>query len=367
MAGDEKKKKTRRGKEPKTCTSRESIDEDDGTQVESRQKAKKTRKPMTRRTRQPTNRDHYKPLQDTIAHQFLRTFCLETNKKGVDGLLEEFNAIKAETIAKPPMTAQTTNLQNGKNRYGDVCCTDATRVVLKWPPGGSDYIHANWIDYRGKRDFICTQGPTVDSIDDFWRMIWQEKCKAIVMLCEIMEQGRRKCEPYWPSEKDGVMCTKVGLKVKNLGIERHEEAMLTVAKLQVSSDSGGEPLEVTHIKWNNWPDRGAPSNKLAPFLLLKQLQDKAPVVVHCSAGIGRTGTIVAIDMALQTVNAKESLNMATVVKELRSKRHGSVQMDVQYLYIHRSLMEYAKNISIVTGDQIEPFCIRYDAFMQSRG
>ncbi|RCN45551.1 Protein-tyrosine phosphatase [Ancylostoma caninum] len=81
----------------------------------------------------------------------------------------------------------------------DVFCTDETRVVLSWPPGENDYIHANWVSGSDTpKKFICTQAPTKNTVEDFWRMIWQEGCKSIVMLCNITECGKKKCEQYWP-------------------------------------------------------------------------------------------------------------------------------------------------------------------------
>ncbi|KAL6734802.1 hypothetical protein Aduo_005302 [Ancylostoma duodenale] len=118
---------------------------------------------------------------------------------GVRGLIKEFITMRSQTqpIGNKPKVAFDANPQ--KNRYKDVFCTDETRVVLSWPPGKNDYIHANWVSGSDvPKKFICTQAPTKNTVEDFWRMIWQEQCKSIVMLCNIMECGKKKCEQYWP-------------------------------------------------------------------------------------------------------------------------------------------------------------------------
>uniref|UniRef100_A0A915DE17 Uncharacterized protein n=1 Tax=Ditylenchus dipsaci TaxID=166011 RepID=A0A915DE17_9BILA len=220
-----------------------SIDEDDGTQVETKTPVKKR---PTRRVRKSA------AIDDPDAQKQLRIFCLKAIETGVEGLVKEFLAIKAETTAAPPKVAFDAN--KPKNRYQDVFCADQTRVILTWPPSNpSDYVHANWVEYRGEKQFICTQGPTEATVDDFWRL------------------------------------HKLGADHQNLNVIQAEE-MLTVSRLQVSSNEPNvEPLEVKHVKWNEWPDRGVPKQKMAPFRLLARIHNIEPILVHCSAGIGRTG------------------------------------------------------------------------------
>ncbi|GMT14514.1 hypothetical protein PFISCL1PPCAC_5811, partial [Pristionchus fissidentatus] len=115
-------------------------------------------------------------------------------------------------------------------------------------------IHANWVDVPDKRRYICTQGPITATIDDFWRMIWQEKCKSIVMLCNIVECGKKKCEQYWPETGEasyGALQVKVTAKAEF-------EKLITVTNLTVTD--GSDSLELEHIIWNNWPDKGVPAD-----------------------------------------------------------------------------------------------------------
>ncbi|VDM27241.1 unnamed protein product [Toxocara canis] len=215
----------------------------------------------------------------------------------------------------------------------DVFCIDETRVVLNYPPGQNDYIHANYVAVRNnKKRFICTQA-------NFWRMVWQEKSKAVIMLCSIMECGKKKCEQYWPAATGETM--NFGkLCIKNIKIIEVEKIM-SVTKLNITDGSG--ELEVEHIAWTTWPDRGVPENFLACFRLLQRVKDVECIVIHCSAGIGRTGTIVGLEVANQMFDHGEKVSMREIVQEMRKQRHGSVQTDIQYVYMHRCIIGLSEN------------------------
>lgn len=152
-------------------------------------------------------------------------------------------------------------------------------MVLQGPP--SDYIHANYVEFKGTNKFICTQGPIDKTINDFWRMVLQERCQAIVMLCELVEMGKSKCADYYPVEAGSTKEILGGIIVSNQCVIPIDN-MMTQSKLVVSW--GDKKIEVKHYKWNNWPDRGVPDNKMAPFRLITRLQKNCPVIIHCSAG-----------------------------------------------------------------------------------
>uniref|UniRef100_A0A7E4VDN1 Protein-tyrosine phosphatase n=1 Tax=Panagrellus redivivus TaxID=6233 RepID=A0A7E4VDN1_PANRE len=335
-----------------------SQNDDDGTQIEQ---AAPKKGAGTRRRRQNTQKTE---TEAQGMQQALRQFTLATVEAGVDKLVKEFNDIKAATAAVPAKTAFDANPE--KNRYKDVFCVDESRVILTWPPGNTcDYVHANWVPIKGEKKFICTQGPTDKTVDDFWRLVYQEKIKAIVMLCNILEMGKKKCEQYWPEKAGDKMTTSHGISIKTAEVTEPEKALI-VSKLEISVE-GGESFVVSHWLWQHWPDRGVPENFMACFRLLTKLKPFTPALVHCSAGIGRTGTIVGLEMAHQVLLAGERLVMADVVKELRSHRHGSVQTDIQYVYMHRVLISLAENRKIVKHEEIAPFFETYDAFVKSRG
>jgi protein-tyrosine phosphatase len=338
-----------------------SQNDDDGTQIETGTTvAKKSAgtKRVKRKEAEKTQTEH-NALQTS-----LRQFALSTCETGIPQLVEEFTKIKQMGQANiPPKTAFDANPD--KNRYKDVFCIDESRVVLTWPPGcTSDYIHANWVPIRGEKKFICTQGPIEKSVDDFWRLVWQEKTKAIVMLCGIFELGKKKCEQYWNEKAGEQMKVASGITIKTVEVSEAEKN-LTISKLELSVE-GQENLVVFHYLWKEWPDRGVPENFMACLRLLTKLKIFSPAVVHCSAGIGRTGTIVGLEVAMQILQAGERLVMADVVKELRQHRHGSVQTDVQYVYMHRVLIGLAENKKYVKREEIASFYESYETFVKGK-
>ncbi|GMT18588.1 hypothetical protein PFISCL1PPCAC_9885, partial [Pristionchus fissidentatus] len=282
---------------------------------------------------------------------------------GIQGLLAEFDDIKRTTqpIGGTPKIAFDSHAD--RNRYKDVYCVDESRVVLKWPEGALDYIHANWAPVDDKRKYICTQGPIVATIDDFWRMVWQEKCLSIVMLCNIVEQGKKKCEQYYPESGEfEAQYGQVNVKVK----DRQEWCKFITISTLILSD-GKDNRECEHYHWNNWPDRGVPLDVTTCMKLLTRLKRLSPTVIHCSAGIGRTGTIVGLDMMIAKIMAGEKTTLKDVVVELRGKRHGSVQMDIQYLYMHRVMLADAVLKKVATDAEVADFINQYETLCKQRG
>lgn len=298
-----------------------------------------------------------KPVQEAYVH-FVKTTCAT----GIQGLLEEFNDIKKQTqaIGDTPKMAFDNNAT--KNRYKDVFCVDESRVVLKWPEGQGDYIHANWVAVDEKRKYICTQGPIVGTIEDFWRMVWQEKSKSILMLCNIVEQGKKKCEQYWPEGGGEAQYGPISVKVV-----KSREWMKFMTRTTLSLSDGTDRLDVEHIQWNDWPDRGVPLDVTTCVCLITLLAKMTPTTIHCSAGIGRTGTIVGLDLMLTKMKAGHKVSLKEVVIGLRGRRHGSVQMDIQYLYMHRVLLADALQKQIVGEEDIADFVGQYEALCKQRG
>ncbi|KAK0390389.1 hypothetical protein QR680_019333 [Steinernema hermaphroditum] len=323
---------------------------DDGTQIERRTKE---RSKLNRKGNKEGHPDA----------QLLRHFCLDTMKTGVAKLSKEFNETRAASLKQSiARTAFDKNMD--KNRYKDVVCGDEGRVVLTWPPGhANDYIHANWVPVKGEKKYICTQGPTEKTVEDFWRLVWQENIKAIIMLCGVMEMGKKKCEQYWPAKQDDTMISGA-LTIKNMKVSEAEKVLVSTF-LEITHE--GKTHKVEHIIWNGWPDRGVPDNHLGCLRLIRKISPMSPVIVHCSAGIGRTGTIVGLDMCLHNLASSEKVVMADIVKELRVYRHGSVQTDVQYIYMHRVLFALAENHKAVTKEDIRSFITEYDAFIKAKG
>ncbi|GMR41522.1 hypothetical protein PMAYCL1PPCAC_11717, partial [Pristionchus mayeri] len=331
--------------------------DDDGTQVDqsAKRKKKSTQGSNGRKKRQNTT------LNENAYKNAFKEFVANSCKMGIQGLLAEFDDIKKQTQAIGATPKIAFDAHPDKNRYKDVFCVDGSRVVLNG--GAHDYIHANWVETHDKPQYICTQGPITATIDDFWRMVWQEKCKSIVMLCNIMECGKKKCEQYWP-EAAGQEIKYGELTVKATAKGEFEKLM-TVTNLTMTD--GSDSHEVEHIIWNNWPDRGVPSDVLTCFKLLEKLKKLSPTVIHCSAGIGRTGTIVGLDLIISRLKAGEVKTAKEIVIELRSKRHGSVQMDIQYLYMHRVLIALGLSRKVVKESEVKAFIDAYEALCKQRG
>ncbi|XP_010221947.1 PREDICTED: tyrosine-protein phosphatase non-receptor type 9 [Tinamus guttatus] len=224
------------------------------------------------------------------------------------GIYEEYEDIRRRSPAGTFVCSLAPHNQE-KNRYGDVPCLDQTRVKLAKPysrPELTDYINASFMDgYKQRNAYIGTQGPLENTYGDFWRMVWEQNVLVIVMTTRLEEGGRRKCGQYWPLEKD-FQVRYGALTITNLGVENLNHYKKTV--LELHSSESRERRLVSHFQYLSWPDYGVPSSAatLIDFLgAVKQQQRVAasalgprfkghpggpPVVVHCSAGIGRTGT-----------------------------------------------------------------------------
>ncbi|PIC52900.1 hypothetical protein B9Z55_002820 [Caenorhabditis nigoni] len=196
-------------------------------------------------------------------------------------------------------------------------------------------------------------------------MIWQEKAPCVVMLCNIMELGKKKCEQYWPESVDGSMVLMDGkLTVKITEAAKEVEQNILLMKISITDDKGAVHA-FEHWQWKAWPDRGVPEIPMAVFRLLIRLKTASPIIVHCSAGIGRTGSIVGLEIALVKFCAGEKVVLKEIVKDIRNQRHGSVQTDAQYLFMHRVLLALAENRKI-TSPEMSVFVTEYDKLIATK-
>uniref|UniRef100_A0A0N4ZVD5 Protein-tyrosine phosphatase n=1 Tax=Parastrongyloides trichosuri TaxID=131310 RepID=A0A0N4ZVD5_PARTI len=242
-------------------------------------------------------------------------------------------------------------------------CFDHTRVTLQ--SGDSleetgDYIHANYLHLdKTKANYIACQAPLPTTICDFWRMIWQENVQAIVMLCDIIECGKKKCEEYFPTASNRMM----SFGNFSLTSQKQYEIEKGLRGNEIEIMYKNETKKVMHFHWYSWPDKGVPDNYLMCLRVMnKAMVCKPPIVVHCSAGVGRTGTIVTIDYLMCKLQ-KESTTptLKSIVLELRDCRHKFVQVDLQYLYIHRVILSYALQKGIINGESAVLWLEDYNA------
>lgn len=266
---------------------------------------------------------------------------------GVEGISLQFNTLE---VPDGPCAAYGLPENIYKNRYLDVQCFDATRVILKENPNGSDYINASYVQTDDMM-FICTQGPRINTIEDFWIMILQEQTKIIVQLCAYVENGRDKCTPYFPS-MGASNYGSVSVQVSGPPVKFTLLPNVTCTNIIVSHR--GLSQEVLHIGYEGWPDCGIPDSlsvcrEICTFVL--NHHNNKPVVVHCSAGIGRTGTFVAIEQAIQKLRKGDPLDLRDVVRSVRQQRKGAIINCLQYLYIFRLMLEVLIVEGFVGKDQ----------------
>ncbi|KAH8419235.1 hypothetical protein KR222_011240, partial [Zaprionus bogoriensis] len=250
------------------------------------------------------------------------------------------------------------------NNHNSHPADDHSRVHLHPTPGQKknlDYINANFIDgYQKAHAFIGTQGPLPDTFDCFWRMIWEQRVAIIVMITNLVERGRRKCDMYWP--KDGVETYGV-IQVKL--VEEEVMSTYTVRTLQIKhmklkkkKQCNMEKL-VYQYHYTNWPDHGTPDHPLPVLNFIKKSSaanpaEAGPIVVHCSAGVGRTGTYIVLDAMLKQIQQKSIVNVFGFLRHIRAQRNFLVQTEEQYIFLHDALVEaIASGETNLTTDQVE--------------
>jgi netrin-G3 ligand len=274
------------------------------------------------------------PIRDFAAHV--------ARLKAGDGSLfsQEYESI--EPGQQFMWEASSAEINKTKNRYANVIAYDHSRVQLQPLDGipGSDYINANFIDgYRRQNAYIATQGPLVETIADFWRMIWEHRCPAIVMMTKLEERNRSKCDQYWPSRG-----TEAYGFVHVTLLEVIELATYTVRTFQLSREGYYDKREVRQFQFTAWPDHGVPDHPTPLLLFMRRVKfmtppDCGPLVVHCSAGVGRTGTFIVIDATLERIKHVSTVDIYGHVTCLRAQRNYMVQTEDQYVFIHDAILE----------------------------
>uniref|UniRef100_F1L6E4 Phosphotidylinositol phosphatase PTPRQ n=1 Tax=Ascaris suum TaxID=6253 RepID=F1L6E4_ASCSU len=295
----------------------------------------------------------------------------KTLQKGIRGLRKEFFKQRSEVV--PPASdcqEYFRNCNTGRNRYGNVYCLDETRVKLEAESDANDYIHANYVSTPFKhRRFICTQGPTTVSIVDFWRMIWQERVEFIIMLSQFEEKGIEKCAHYFP-QTNGSTNQFNQFTIRCTANKRMNDLTCSIVCRDLSlKTDGAEPILIKHYQWIEWPDHGVPKSDQSILRLLDTVRMSIrPIVVHCSAGIGRSGVIVATEYVLEALTClQDCSDMSVVLKELRRQRAGIVQTVQQYLFVHRLLLLFfTETHHLKPTEAINSFINDYESFVQGR-
>ncbi|XP_038414290.1 receptor-type tyrosine-protein phosphatase F isoform X21 [Canis lupus familiaris] len=243
-------------------------------------------------------------------------------------------------------TWENSNLEvnKPKNRYANVIAYDHSRVILTSVDGvpGSDYINANYIDgYRKQNAYIATQGPLPETMGDFWRMVWEQRTATVVMMTRLEEKSRVKCDQYWPARG-----TETHGLIQVTLLDTVELATYTVRTFALHKSGSSEKRELRQFQFMAWPDHGVPEYPTPILAFLRRVKacnplDAGPMVVHCSAGVGRTGCFIVIDAMLERMKHEKTVDIYGHVTCMRSQRNYMVQTEDQYVFIHEALLEAA--------------------------
>ncbi|XP_074611757.1 receptor-type tyrosine-protein phosphatase S-like isoform X2 [Acropora palmata] len=230
-----------------------------------------------------------------------------------------------------------------KNRYANIIAYDHSRVILPLIDGeeNSDYVNASYLHGYDStpNTYIACQGPVPGTYQDFWRMVWQENVTTVVMLTRLVEHGRTKCHQYWPEKAE----TYRDITVTNHKTETFADYAIRTFILQKKGTQ--ERRQVQQFHFLVWPDKGVPRHATAVLALRRKVRmshnsnNKNPLVVHCSAGVGRTGAFIVIDAMLESIEKKKVVDVCNYIQLLRNNRISMVQTEEQYVFINMALLE----------------------------
>ncbi|XP_033215226.1 tyrosine-protein phosphatase 99A isoform X4 [Belonocnema kinseyi] len=287
-----------------------------------------------------------------VAVQHFAQHVASLHADGDIGFSKEYDVIQSDTGDYTVENSQFAE-NKAKNRYLNILAYDHSRVQLLScgggpPKKGQDYVNANYIDgWQRARAYIGTQGPLPPTFDGFWRMVWEQRVSIIVMITNLVERGRRKCDMYWPKEgTETYGYIQVSLTKEDV-MATYTIRTLQIRHLKIKKKKNGTSMAertVLQYHYTGWPDHGVPDHPLPVLNFIRKSSnanppDAGPIIVHCSAGVGRTGTYIVIDAMLKQAKSKGEINIYGFLKHIRSQRNFLVQTEEQYIFIHDALQE----------------------------
>ncbi|XP_013778053.1 tyrosine-protein phosphatase non-receptor type 11-like isoform X2 [Limulus polyphemus] len=292
----------------------------------------------------------------TIEHR-VKELSKENIQSSKAGFWEEFEYLQQQECKHLYSRKEGQRPENrAKNRYKNILPFDHTRVILRdEDPNvvGSDYVNANIIQAEddgspdnGKKYYIATQGCLANTAEDFWRMVIQENTRVVVMTTKEVERGKNKCYRYWPEEGQEKVWGKITVK----SLAESSTADYTLREFQVSKEDQCKSITIYQYHFTAWPDHGVPSDPGCVLNFLHDVNrrqdsipDAGPIVVHCSAGIGRTGTFIVIDMIVDQIRKQGldcEIDIQRTIQTVRSRRSGMVQTEAQYKFVYLAVQHY---------------------------
>ncbi|XP_003220623.1 tyrosine-protein phosphatase non-receptor type 7 isoform X1 [Anolis carolinensis] len=293
-----------------------------------------------------TPRDVTVQLLNTASH-ILSQKMLQEQTWRLEQLQEEFAKIPSNFISPEELDIPG---RAAKDRYRSILPNPQSRVCLKTMRNQEDecYINANYIrGYAGQeKAYIATQGPMLNTVNDFWTMVWQEESPLIVMLTKLKEE-KEKCICYWPDTE----ATYGSFTIRLQGVCKYDEYTIRNFTLQLKDKC----RDVKHIVFSSWPDQKTPESAKTLLHLICEVEkiqqaseNMGPIVVHCSAGIGRTGCFIAAQIGCQQLKDKGEVDILGIVCQLRIDRGGMIQTSEQYQFLHHTLAMYASQLPEIT-------------------
>ncbi|TGZ50782.1 receptor-type tyrosine-protein phosphatase beta-like isoform X1 [Temnothorax longispinosus] len=261
-------------------------------------------------------------------------------------LSNEFRLLQTLSVdLQMPTNTACLQANRKKNRYSDILPYDFSRVKLEVIDNdpNTDYINASFIrGYTGEDEYIACQGPKEETTYDFWRMVNQYNVNIVVMLTQLVEKGKEKCHQYYPTIGESFRYENMMIRcTSELDFRTHTQRTLILQK-------ENKKRTITHLHFKDWPDHDVPEDFDAMINFCQIMRrnisaNKGFIVVHCSAGIGRTGTLIAIDILLQQIRDNRKLDVFGTVYRLRHHRINMVQRESQYAYIYNCIKQVLKN------------------------
>ncbi|XP_071953144.1 receptor-type tyrosine-protein phosphatase epsilon-like [Antedon mediterranea] len=272
------------------------------------------------------------PIPLSALTEYVRT------RKESGQLKIEWKSFPENLIHPATVAHQECNLK--KNRYRNVVPYDHSRIILNTRPGEGarkDYINACYISgYKDQQQFIAAQGPNATTLNDFWKLIWQENVHMIIMLTNLIEVGKRKCVQYWPDQFSTMYDSVAATFINAVELSNYDIRTFNVYK------ANSPKRKVHQLQFKGWPDKYVPQNSQDVCQLIREIKTlytEGPILVHCSAGAGRTGAFMTIWSMLEMAKEEQCVDIYNYVKEMRERRPNMVQTGDQYIFVYEAVLD----------------------------